>query len=396
MHTITSQFKKLPRPFYFLLATVLLNRMGFFAVMPFLAIFLKQVAHFNSGLIGTIMIAAPLFYSLTGSYSGYLSDKFGQRHLLVGSMLIGGITMAALLQFINPLWICFCYAIFGATRSAFESSSSALGIYFLGIDSRRLAFSLRYMAINSGAAIGPLIGAEFAAHQSTLIFQLAAIVFILLGFFIYKQNWNAKIPTNPDLQYKQIFKLLIKDRSLRLITCITILFWTAYSQFDITIPQYLYAHFKNGAHLFSLMILINAFLCVTLQIPLTHWLQKIPQLIQALCACLFMILGFIIITVATHMLWFFIASICLTLSEIIIFTINDISIAEISPPDLLTTYLGAAGLGILGLALGPFLGGWIYQYGGFIAICGFCTITMLICASLYFTYFKKIKLSATT
>jgi MFS family permease len=382
-----SRVKSIEPSFYYISVTVFITRVVFFSTIPFLAIFLRAKVNLTPGIIGMILMMAPLGYGITSFYNGFLCDKFNYKNLIIASTFIGGISLFFLLKFYYPLWIACWYFILGITRSVFNVASKTMSIHYLGISNARFTLSIRYIIINFAASIGPFIGVYFIDHHSRIIFDMAALIFLTLGLFWCCQT-SPKKKSSTRFNFIDILFTFIKNKRLLIIILINILFNLVFSQFDSIIPQHLYTTFNNGISLYAIMISINAILCITLQIPLVKFGGHIYKPLQGVLASIFLGLGFLGFNFSTNLLGLAICTILISLGEIIFVTLTDLMLIEVASVELIGTYLGASNFGMLGTALAPLLGGWLYQFTNFYILNWFCVSIAISIIFLYIYLFN--------
>ncbi|HET7657354.1 MAG TPA: MFS transporter, partial [Bacillales bacterium] len=69
-------------------------------VMPFMAIYFAE--RFGVGLAGVLLIAVILGSVVSGLFSGYFSDKYGRKNILIFSFLLQFLTVVAIAIGIFP------------------------------------------------------------------------------------------------------------------------------------------------------------------------------------------------------------------------------------------------------------------------------------------------------
>src|SRR5687768_17278956 len=83
------------------------NTMGLSLVMTFLGIYIVEERGYPAWLLGVVFLGANLCQSLSSAWAGNLSDRIGRRPLIVGSLFVRSVFIAALgtqIMFHAPLW----------------------------------------------------------------------------------------------------------------------------------------------------------------------------------------------------------------------------------------------------------------------------------------------------
>ncbi len=354
---------------------VLFSRMGTSMTVPFLTFFLYKKAGINLAHAGLIAGISSLVYALTGFFGGSLSDRYGRKTLFLGSV-IGSVAVFMGFGFFgnllkNPVAIGLVFALLNAGAGLCRAWSETLGQAILAerttMEQKITVFSLRYTAANVGAAIGPLIGVIFAASGGVTGFYITGIIFgiyaIMLGYSFsrYPDVREIKCKT---VTFKQAMGVIIRDKTMRYFTVGGILISLGFTQYEailaVIINKYL-----GSIHLFSVLISINAILIILIQMPLSRFLEGRIIYRAIILGALLTVLGLIGFGMAQTKVWLYIVSaVIFTLGEILIFPLIGVVIDQLAPEHLRGAYFGAAGFQFFGRAIGPVIGGTLYQLLG--------------------------------
>ena len=182
--------------------------------MPFLTIFLYKNTHLSLVHIGIIVGFQPLALCFGSIFGGYLSDILKRQHIILLSVFIGALVFLGF--YISAKYLSSNIQIisFGALnlingiRSALFSPTSRAIISDISKspqDSIKY-LHLRYLALNLGAALGPLLGAYAGIAANTEAFLItgvlyliyACILLIILNKYLSK---SVKIETTNVLSY---------------------------------------------------------------------------------------------------------------------------------------------------------------------------------------------------
>ena len=387
------EFKHVTSDYRLMLITLFFMRAGQFMLLPFLAIYLSRFSDASPVLIGITVGIGPLIYGTAGVSAGIFVDRFGAKNVMVASLLLGAITISAFF-YMHSIVGCFLMnALTGATRSFFDIGTKSYGIANLSLDQRRISFSLRFMVINSAAAIGPVMGAYFAATNSLVSFQIIGVSYFLLAILSLFMLKNKRLPVNfPKNKMtlglsKEIF---LSDSSLRILVLINFMIFSVFSQIDSTLPQYLHAELKNGVKMYALLLIVNASMCVALQLIVSKLTKDLYEYTVSCVGMICFAISYLIIGLFLNEMALILAMVLLTLSEISVMPLNDLLLARIAPPDRIGTYYGIAGTAMLGLGVGPMMGGLIYQYFTAKVLFLLCSVLCLMTLYLYKILFNKI------
>jgi len=255
----------------------------------------------------------------------------------------------------------------GLCRSFYEPVSQALMADLTAKEKRFKVFSLRYLAINIGVAVGPLLGALFAAMDSTLPFYITGVIYLLYAFSLYlllkrfgirKIDGEGKAPNT----FGAVWGVVRRDVVLRYYLLGGVVTAIGYSQMTVTLSQYVGGKFADGVALFAAMMSVNAITVVALQVPFTKWADKLKPLTVLTIGVAFYALGNVGFGLANGWATFIAAMIVFTFGEMLTFPAGNILTDRIAPDGMRGAYYGAQSFGSLGHFLGPWVGGLLLSH----------------------------------
>jgi MFS family permease len=386
---LLQEFHHITLDYALMLVMLFFMRAGQFMLLPFLAIYLAKFSNTSPAIIGLTIGIGPFVYGVANLCAGILVDRFGAKKIMAAALLLGGATFFAFFYQQTIVWCFLMNALTGITRGFFDISSKSYNIAGLSFEQRKTSFSLRFMAVNSAAAIGPIIGAYFAAANAIISFKIVGLFYIFLGIVSIFFLKNIKNPAQEKLiTFRSLIKIFRNDASLQILVAISIIIMMVFSQIDSTLPQYLCKNLNHGVKIYSILLIINALICVTMQLVVSKLTNNIRE--YSLSS-----IGLILFSTSYAMFAFFVddialmlAMVILTLAEIIIMPLNDLLLARLAPPNRLGTYYGIAGFAMLGLGIGPMIGGFVYEYLGakilFIGCSSLCLLTLILYKKLIY------------
>ncbi len=182
------------RTLVFVMVTLVLDAMGIGLIMPVMPALLQEIgdipladAALVGGLLSTIF-AVMLF--LSGPLLGSLSDRYGRRPVLLGSlfvMVIDYIIMALAQTF----WLLFIGRIIGGITAATQSTATAVIADISSAEEKAARFGLVGAAFGVGFVLGPMIGGILAELGTRAPFYAAAILAALnmtFGYFVMPET----------------------------------------------------------------------------------------------------------------------------------------------------------------------------------------------------------------
>ncbi|MBX9597760.1 MAG: MFS transporter [Burkholderiales bacterium] len=371
--------------------------------MPFLTLYLFKHTQLSITSIGLVVGLQPLALCFGSVIGGYISDNF-KRHIIlmlslfISSLVYLGFYFTAKYLILIPQMIAFailsllngfCSALFSPTSRAIISETAQNAkenVKFL---------HLRYMALNLGAALGPLVGAYAGIAgniQAFLITSLLYFSYMIILIFTFRNYSSEKaIPNNNGITgFVAALKELLKNRLFITLLLSLTIFNILYVQLSSNLALVINKSVIDGTIFFSWMLSLNAILVVVLQPIIYFVIKNRNQYLVIACGFSIMIVcSFLLIFLPIGKLSIIFFVVSLTIAELLIFPTSSILVAEITPEKTRGTAFGAIDLEYLGSAVGPATGGLLIQYfaingffiGMFLISC-LCLITYLPCLNL--------------
>jgi MFS family permease len=355
--------------------------------MPFLAIYLSQTTELGISEIGLIIGAGPLAGTVGGFVGGVLSDLLGRRKLMILSLLVLALSYLGFVSTDNPAMLLVISILRGLANSFFGTIAKAMMGDLTPEEKRFRVFANRYMAVNLGFSVGPMIGAFLGIGGSTIAFTMAAAVYVLyavglaLCFRAFRVT-EASAVREETVSLSRIWQVLRHDAVLLLFIMGGVLLVTVHGQMSVTLSQYLNENIAEGVKLFGLLMSINGITVLLVQVPLTRWSEKISLFRRIVLGSLLLAAGEVGFAASSGWGGFIVAMVIFTLGEILIVPAEYAQIDQITPIGMRGTYYGAQSFSEFGSFLGPWAGGMILSAHGGPAM--FLTMAAIALCSLFF------------
>ncbi len=136
---------------------LLMSSLGSGLTMPFLYVYLADVRHISTAVVGLIFSAMGVASVLVVPVIGTLIDRFGPRGVLIASMCFEAIGIAAVAQVHTAgeaLLVGCLIAIFG---SGGYPAAAALLTRLVPQEQRETAYGVQFMLLNAGLGLGGLV-----------------------------------------------------------------------------------------------------------------------------------------------------------------------------------------------------------------------------------------------
>lgn len=341
--------------------------LGYFMVIPLLAVYMTTELAFSPLTAGSIMaISVGVQKGLT-LVGGVLSDRYDRRFILLlglGLRVIGYALFAASTQ-VYTVTIAALFASLGG--SLFGPPIRAALAQATGPENRQSVFAARQIANNLGATVGPMAGAVLALYDVRSAFLAGSAAHLLLLLAVLRFVPRLGRSQDQRVRFGRLIMATLTNRAMWQFSVMTILFTVIYSQLTTTLPlraATMAPHSASAAAVAATLFTVNGIGAVVLQLAWIPVSRKVASLNAfrwgaALCGAGLMAAGF-----AGDLVSLYAAVIVFTLGEVLAMPAIDAVIAEIAPERALGSYYGLSSLAwAVGGALGNTLGGWLSQQG---------------------------------
>lgn len=370
MKSLLETIDKFPLSVKILLTLSLARSVSFFALLPFLPIYLHEVLGFDIEQIGYVLGLCLLVGTISSVYGGYLADKIDKVKLLI-ALDLGLLMLYLVLPSTQNTVVFLVLLVFLNTASAtITVVGNALLSEQLPQEVRAKAYSLRYALQNIGAAIGPFLGAWAVRYVFNAPFWIAATftLLILLLLLFSRSAFTPVTPTVPAdierMKFAGTLSVLRGDQRLLLFTLGGIFSMAVYGPLLTYLSQYLIVvetasvAYETVAYLSA----ANAVVVISLQYLFGSWIKEEKLLAWVSLGSAAFVVGLIGLSLSQELwIWVF-AIIIFTIGEIIIVPAEYMFIDKIAPNHLRGIYFGMQNLVYMGVAIGPIVCGIALKY----------------------------------
>ncbi|MFG2969148.1 MDR family MFS transporter [Streptomyces sp. NPDC048288] len=264
----------LPREFWWLWTSTLVNRLGAF-VATYMALYLTLDRGYSASYAGLVASLHGLGGVVSSLGGGVMADRLGRRPtLLIAQGSTAG--AVALLGFVrDPVAIAAVAFLVGMASSASRPAVQAMMADIVKPRDRVRAFSLNYWAINLGFAVSSM-GAGFIAEVSYRAgFLIEAAMTAVCAVLVY-----VKLPeSRPERTAKEAARerevslgSVLRDGRYMAVVGLSFLVALIFQQGSVGLPVAMgEAGFSPAAY--GMAIAVNGVLIVVLQIPVTRVIE---------------------------------------------------------------------------------------------------------------------------
>ncbi|MFF3399224.1 MDR family MFS transporter [Streptomyces sp. NPDC002659] len=265
----------LPREFWWLWTSTLVNRLGAF-VATFMALYLTVDQGYSASYAGLVASLHGLGGVVSSLGGGVMTDRLGRRPTLLIAESSTAVSVAVLGFVQHPVAIAAVAFVVGMASNASRPAVQAMMADIVRPEDRVRAFSLNYWAINLGFAISA-VAAGFVAEHSYLAGFLgeAAMTLIcaILIFFKLPESRPARVETKGAPVEPQISMLtVLRDGRFMSVVTLSFLIALIFMQGHVGLPLAMGSDGFSSSD-FGMAIAVNGVLIVALQIPVTRYIE---------------------------------------------------------------------------------------------------------------------------
>lgn len=382
---VLASVRATPMPVRYLLGGVLINQMGAF-VQTFLVLYLS-VQGFSLGQAGAALTAYSAGAVSGTLLGGELTHRIGPRATITAAMGVSALILVAVPTLSTPgrfPALMVAVALAGLATQSYRPAAAVLLSDLMPDEHRVMAFSMMRIAMNAGAAAGPLIAAGLILLDWDLLFYVDAATAALYALVARIKLPATSAPAaepGPDENKRSAYAVLLRDRKYLLFLASVLLGSVIYVQYTVALPLKITAD-GHSTTLYSIVLATSSLVLILTELKVTsyvkHWRPAVAgavgTAVMALGIAGYGIAGAVPLVLATTVV--FVAGMMISGPTMFAYP-------STFPAAVKARYVGAhqATFG-LGLALGPTFGvfAWDGMGNGVWALCGVIGAVAALCA----------------
>lgn len=351
---------------YIMFGATVINRFGDF-VMPFLTMYLTIKIGLSFEIAGIIVTISALIGIPSSILGGKLADEFGRKKTYLIAQGGAALSLLPCAFLHNPVPIVIFLLIATFFNGAVRPPMNAIVMDILPPQQRQLGFSLQYLGINVGVALGPIVAGFLFNNFLPMLFIGDALTSFIALFLIWKNIKEVKPENLKETVYSEqekeekgnIFNALIKRPQIIVFLIVYILYSFVYTQHRFSLPLTMDAVFGDaGASRFGFLMSINAFTVIFCTVAVTSITKHFKPLINITIAGIIYAVGFGMLGIVHTYYLFILSTVIWTLGEILVVTNFGVYLADNSPSNFRARFNAVGSLSwSLGAALGTSIAG---------------------------------------
>ncbi len=182
------------RTLVFIVITLVIDAMGFGLIMPVMPALLREIGDIplaDAALVGGILTTVyAVMQFLFGPLIGSLSDRYGRRPVLLGSLFVLAVDYI-IMALAQTFWLLFLGRIIGGVTAATQSTATAAIADISKPEEKAARFGLVGAAFGAGFVLGPMIGGVLGEYGTRAPFYAAAglaAINLVFGYFVMPET----------------------------------------------------------------------------------------------------------------------------------------------------------------------------------------------------------------
>ncbi|MFF7214420.1 MDR family MFS transporter [Streptomyces sp. NPDC008238] len=389
----------LPRTFWWLWTSTLVNRLGAF-VVTFLALYLTLDRGYSATYAGLVASLYGLGGAVGAVVGGVLTDRVGRRWTMLLAQVAAAAGTATLAFVQGQAEIAAVATVIGVASSASRPAVQAMMADVVPAEDRVRAFSLNYWAINIGFAVSSAAAGLIASQGYLWLFLGDAFMTVLCALVIY-----AKVPESmPGRETGAAaaaaagggngkprigLGVVLQDRRFMAFVALTFLLGTVTQQGSTTLSVDMGRQGFSASE-YGLVIGLNGLLIVLLQLPLTRLVERRSVAALLTAGTLLMGWGFGLTAFAGSVPFYALTVAVWTIGEILHAPASMSLVADLAPARARGRYQGMYSLAWPAASFaGPLLGGVALDRWGGGVVWGACAVVGTVAGAGYWTLLRE-------
>ena len=265
----------LPREFWWLWTSTLVNRLGAF-VSTFMALYLTLDRGYSATYAGLVASLYGLGGVASSIGSGVLTDRIGRRPTLLIAQSATAASVALLGFMHSPVAIAAVACLVGAASNASRPAVQAMMADIVRPEDRVRAFSLNYWAINLGFAISSMAAGFIAevSYRAGFLLEAGMTAVCAVVVFLRLPESRPTVAADDSKGSADAVGLgtVLRDGRFMSVVGLSFLVALVFQQGSVGLPVAMGEAGFTPAD-YGTAIAVNGFLIVVLQIPVTRLIE---------------------------------------------------------------------------------------------------------------------------
>jgi MFS family permease len=332
----------------------------------FISLYFINDLHIGISTVGIMLSCYGGGRIIGGVLSGKLCDLYSPLKILIYSSIVQSVSFALLAMVANPALLIFIMLVMGISSYSFRTANDVWMLNNCGNDEkmRIKALNLTRVGMNLGLGVSGVIIGLLADNGFKSIFYIFSAVLLFSAFYVAMQA--GKIATKNDVveDVEKVVSANVKILFIVLFSlfCVSLMI----AQLGSTYPLYLVESFPNlGMKAVSILYLLDTFLIVFVQAPLTNSLGSCNKMLVMGLGAFMMGAGMLILSLSHVFVMAILSCVIWTTGEMLFVPMSQLLCYENGGAKQQGQVMGIyQSVYAVGAVLGPAGGGFIYHQSG--------------------------------
>ncbi len=362
-------YHEFPNKFWTVVLVAFIDRIGGTLLFPFFSLYITQKFGIGMTQAGLILGAFSLFGLLGSMVGGALTDRFGRRRLILFGLVFSAISTLTLglvktLAGLYPLVV-----VIGLLSNIAGPAHDAMIADLLPENKRSEGFGILRVVANLAWIIGPTIGGLVAARSFFMLFVIDSVMSCIVAVLFYRlipETRPAEVAEKSPASFLQTaagYRHVLRDFAFMAFLAASMLMLVVYQQMYNTLPVYLRDAHGFTPSAYGFFLTTSAITVVLFQFWVTRLIKRRPPFLMMALGTVFYVIGFSMIGFISAYVLFLLASVVITIGEMILMPTSQALAANFAPAEMRGRYMAVYGLcWAIPSMFGPGAGGYILDH----------------------------------
>ena len=366
---LTDIYHEFPNKFWIVVLVSFIDRIGGTLLFPFFSLYITQKFGIGMTQAGLILGAFSLFGLIGSMVGGALTDRFGRRRLILFGLVFSALSTLTLglvktLAGLYPLVV-----VIGLLSNIAGPAHDAMIADLLPEEKRSEGFGILRVVANLAWIIGPTVGGLVAARSFFMLFVIDSVMSCIVAVLFYRLIPETKPAAAADKSHVSFwqtvagYRHVLRDFAFMAFLLASMLMLVVYQQMYNTLPVYLRDAHGFTPSAYGFFLTTSAITVVLFQFWVTRVIKRRPPFLLMALGTVFYAIGFSMIGFISAYVLFLLASVVITIGEMILMPTSQALAANFAPVEMRGRYMAIYGLcWAIPSMFGPGAGGYILDH----------------------------------
>jgi MFS family permease len=359
-------YRVFPEKFWIVVLVHFIDGIGGTLLFPFLSLYITQKFGIGMTQAGIILGAFSAFGLVGSMVGGALTDRFGRRRLILFGLVFSALSTLSL-GLANTLAVLYpLVVVIGLLSNIAGPAHNAMVADLLPEKQRSEGFGILRVVGNLAWIIGPTVGGLVAARSFFMLFVIDSVLSCIVAVIFYKLIPETKPVEPAEKSHESVwqtvagYRHVLRDFAFMAFLVASMLMLLVYQQMYNTLPVYLRDTHGFTTSAYGFFLTTSAITVVLFQFWVTRVIKDRPPFVMMALGTVFYAIGFGMLGFISAYLLFLLASVVITIGEMILMPTSQALAANFAPVEMRGRYMAVYGLcWAIPSTIGPGAAGYI-------------------------------------